>query len=143
MSMYEFHIDVLICTEVDQSLFRFAAFIYVAVLGALVALPSSFDVFVPNDNSTTSFIAYPTTFDRWASVIPPVEMEFPSDATYSIYNLFAVSIGVYVVQQSVTSLGMAFLDMLLILPNLARALFIFFVVLSCHFLHKLSQLWFL
>ena len=100
--------EVLICSKFYQSLFRFAAFIYVAVLGSLVTLPSSFDVFVPNDNSTTSFIAYPTTFDRWANVIPPEEMDFPSDATYSIYNLFAVSIGVYVVQQSVTSLGLIF-----------------------------------
>jgi len=93
----------IVIVDVYQSLFMFAAFIYIAVLGAGVELPDVFSVFLPDTNG--SFISYNVTKEQWTSVIPSATLDLPSSSTYDIYNLFAVAIGVYVVQASISSLG--------------------------------------
>ena len=93
----------IVVVDVYQSIFMFAAFIYVAILGSQAVLPGVFNVFIPDING--SFIPITTTYGRWSDILPQEHKDFPADSTYNIYNLFAVAIGVYVVQQSVESLG--------------------------------------
>ena len=102
-----------------QSLFMFAAFIYVAVLGSRVQLPPDFSVFVPENNGSFMAVqsrAYPpcllivseqvpVTRERWLDVVPPERLELPSQSSYAIFNLYALSIAMFTLRSTVGSLG--------------------------------------
>jgi Na+/proline symporter len=58
-----------------------------------VRLPDEFFISVPMKDGTFSLIK--TYLSDWASMTPPLEMNMPEDSSYSIYNLFGISIMFY------------------------------------------------
>lgn len=82
----------VVWTDVFQGFIIFIGIVVVWYLAIVkVDLPSSFFVSVPSGDG--DFIAFETTFENWTRIIPPFKMDLPG--SYSIYNLFGLSIMFY------------------------------------------------
>lgn len=118
----------VVYTDVYQSLFIFASFAVVAVMGVATSLPEQFAVFVPLAQSLSPSQSYgpsshafqPTsdsadmhsdpsvlkilyTKSAWASALPPAHLDLPPETTYAMYNSFSVVLGTYVLLQTMRS----------------------------------------
>lgn len=95
----------VVYTDVYQSVFIFASFIIVACMGAGVALPDHFPVFMPrkNGDGSTDLVQVNTTRGAWATAVPSGRLHLPSEASYSMYNSFGVVIGTYLLLQTMRS----------------------------------------
>jgi Na+/proline symporter len=84
----------VVWTDVFQGVFIFGVIIYVSIIAmTTVRLPDEFFISVPMKDGTFSLIK--TYLSDWASMTPPLEMNMPEDSSYSIYNLFGISIMFY------------------------------------------------
>ncbi len=84
----------VVWTDVFQGVFIFGVIIYVSIIAmTTVRLPDEFFISVPMKDGTFSLIK--TYLSDWASITPPLEMNMPEDSSYSIYNLFGISIMFY------------------------------------------------
>lgn len=43
--------------------------------------------------------------DRWRDVAPPLDLALPSQSTYAIFNLYALSISMFALRSTIGSLG--------------------------------------
>lgn len=95
----------VVYTDVYQSFFIFASFIIVACMGASVALPEHFPVFLPlkNGDGSRDLVQINTTRTSWISAVPSGHLHLPEEATYSMYNSFGIVIGTYLVLQTMRS----------------------------------------
>lgn len=87
----------VVWTDVIQGVIMFLMIIIVCVIAInSPALPDVFSISVPlNDGS---FHSIQTTKESWTNLIPSWELNFPDNATYSIYNLFGIALVFYLIK---------------------------------------------
>ncbi|KAF1335973.1 Sodium/glucose cotransporter 5, partial [Globisporangium splendens] len=99
----------VVYTDVYQSLFIFASFVIVAVMGMTVTLPDHFSVFLPIKNQghghgePMKMLEIEYSKSSWLSAIPPQSLGLPDEAAYSMYNSFGLIIGSYLLLQTMRS----------------------------------------
>lgn len=99
----------VVYTDVYQSLFIFASFVIVAVLGMATSLPELFSVFIPiksqhhSSDKPSKMLEIPYTKSSWVSAIPPTALHLPDEASYAMYNSFSLVLGTYLLLQAMRS----------------------------------------
>ncbi len=68
-----------------------------------VVLPPSFFVSIPMNDG--SFKLIETTLEQWTSLLPKWELSLPQESSYSIYNLFGLSILFYIAKVVIEGAG--------------------------------------
>ena len=92
----------VVWTDVFQGVLIFFVIIYVCILAMqTVTLPSEFTVSVPIGDGQFQEII--TNLTDWSNLLPPSQLDLPG--SYSIYNLFGITIFFYVVKTSLEGLG--------------------------------------
>lgn len=98
----------VVYTDVYQSLFIFASFVIVAVMGMTVSLPEHFSVFIPIKSQDSSsgdhtMLKIPYSKSSWVSALPAASLHLPDEASYSMYNSFSLVLGTYLLLQAMRS----------------------------------------
>ncbi|ETP13118.1 hypothetical protein F441_11615 [Phytophthora nicotianae CJ01A1] len=97
--------STVVYTDVYQSLFIFASFIIVAIMGFMAQLPDQFSVFLPGKSvrDEPEYIEVNTTRSEWVSAVPPNSLGLPDEASYSMYNSFGLILVSYSLLQMMRS----------------------------------------
>ncbi|ETN06877.1 hypothetical protein PPTG_12881 [Phytophthora nicotianae INRA-310] len=97
--------STVVYTDVYQSLFIFASFIIVAIMGFMAQLPDQFSVFLPGKSvrDEPEYIEVNTTRSEWVSAVPPSSLGLPDEASYSMYNSFGLILVSYSLLQMMRS----------------------------------------
>ncbi|RLN55250.1 hypothetical protein BBP00_00008585 [Phytophthora kernoviae] len=97
--------STVVYTDVYQSLFIFASFTIVAIMGFMIHLPEQFFVFLPGKSvrDEPEYIKVNTTRSEWVSAVPPSSLHLPDEASYSMYNSFGLILGSYTLLQTMRS----------------------------------------
>uniref|UniRef100_A0AAV1TIK3 Uncharacterized protein n=1 Tax=Peronospora matthiolae TaxID=2874970 RepID=A0AAV1TIK3_9STRA len=97
--------STIVYTDVYQSFFMFVSFVIVAGMGFMVHLPDHFSVFLPSKTvrDEPEYIEVRTTRSAWVSAVPPSSLGLPDEASFSMYNSFALILVSYSLLQMMRS----------------------------------------
>lgn len=94
----------VVWTDVFQGVLIFAVIVIVCFITfTKFSLPEIFSVSVPLNNGSFQTIA--TTKNEWTNIFPKWNLLLPENSTYSIYNLFGVSIIFYLIKTTIEGSG--------------------------------------
>ncbi|KAJ0408769.1 hypothetical protein ATCC90586_005520 [Pythium insidiosum] len=95
----------VVYTDVYQSIFIFSTFLVVGVMGAMVNLPSSFTVFLPqkSENGASSMVPWNVTRSEWLFAGTRSSLHLPSSTSYAMYDSFDVIVFTYLAIQCMRS----------------------------------------
>ncbi len=93
----------VVWTDVFQGALIFIMIAYVAILSFGATLPDMFNISVPLRKG--GFEAIQITKENWTNMIPPMNVNFPAESSYSIYNLFGVAILFYLIKVTIEGSG--------------------------------------
>ncbi len=87
----------VVWTDVVQGVLIFIAIaVVVGIVMVNYTLPDVFSVSIPLKDG--GFISHQTTAREWSSIIPHWNLNIPENSSYSIYNLFEISILFYLIK---------------------------------------------
>ncbi|KAL9642245.1 hypothetical protein ABK040_007245 [Willaertia magna] len=98
----------VVWTDVFQALIIFVSIITVCIMSLVtVDLPSVVTLSAPiiTNQTMISYQTYNASISDWSLAVPKWSFDFPENSTYSIYNLFGLSIMFYVVKMFIEGFG--------------------------------------